>query len=120
MSSFKFTHKYKVFEGDLFATASINANVPQPDAQVDIKVALKEFRRDVRNVNDIYSRGATLSVEGNWRIILNHRDWAEFLSVRHPNPMVREQHKLARRAINAIIQRNEARVEKHLARWARC
>ena len=80
---FTFNHKYRVFERDVLDLSIINAVVPTPDAQVDIDVALTEWKRDLRNVTDIYLLGGRPSIEGNWRILLNGRAWCLFWSVRH-------------------------------------
>src|SRR5262249_43427159 len=112
--------KIDIFPGDVLGLSSINAEVPTPDALVDIEVALRELKSDLMNVAEIYSWGAEPSLEGNWRILLNHRAWEEFFSVRHPNPAVRERYKLELQVSNQIIQRLAARVERYLARRAQC
>jgi hypothetical protein len=120
MKPFTFNRKYKVFEEDVLDLSVINGEVPKPDAQVDIEVALKEYERDLKNVADIYAWGAAQpSIEGNWRILLNHRDWSRFWSVRHPNAAVREQEKLERRACETSIQRIAAKARKCLQRRLR-
>jgi hypothetical protein len=107
MKPFTFNRKYKVFEEDVLDLSVINGEVPKPDAQVDIEVALKEYG------------AAQPSIEGNWRILLNHRDWSRFWSVRHPNAAVREQEKLERRACETSIQRIAAKARKCLQRRLR-
>jgi hypothetical protein len=104
--SFTFNRKYKLFEEDVLDLSVINGEVPKPDAQVDIEVAWREYERDLKNVADIYAWGAAQpSIEGNWRILLNHRDWSHFWSVRHPDAAVREQEKLELRECEASVQR---------------
>jgi hypothetical protein len=101
---FKFDNKFSVYNDPLDLT-SFNVEVPKPDAHLDIDVALNEYRRDAANIDFIYSNNAELSVEANWKILLNLRDWAQFWSSRHPN--VGERSRAARelRACNASIQR---------------
>jgi hypothetical protein len=119
LKHFAFDQKYYVFKGDVLDLSVINAEVPTPDAQVDIEVALTEWKRDVRNVNDIYSMGARPSIEGNWRILLNHRDWSHFWSIRHPDAAVRELQKLTLRACDASIARVTAKARACLQRRLR-
>src|SRR5262245_42021172 len=73
-------HKIDLFPGDALGLSSINAEVPTPDALVDLNVALAEWKLDLINVRDIYSWGARPSIEANWRILINHRDWCRFWS----------------------------------------
>src|SRR5262245_56085047 len=81
---FKFDNKLSIYHDQLDLTC-FNVDVPKPDAQVDLVLALKEFRRDVENIHFVYSNNAEQSLETNWRILLNHRDWMLFWSERHPN-----------------------------------
>ena len=119
MQPFSFDQKYYVFEGDVLDLSVINAQVPAPNAQVDIDVALAEWKRDVRNVDSIYSWGAPPSIEGNWRILLNHRDWCLFWSIRHPNAAVRDIEKLMLRSFDASIARVAAKARACLQRRMR-
>lgn len=117
---FTFSNKYHVFKGDVLDWFVINAEVPKPDDQVDIDVALAEWKRDVRNANDVYLPwGAQPSIEGNWRILLNHRDWSRFWSIRHPNAAVRELEKLALHEFNESIERVTAKARAVLQRRLR-
>ena len=116
MTPFTFDQKYYVFEGDVLDLSVINAEVPTPDAQVDIDVALEEWKRDVRNVRDISLFGAQPSIEGNFRILLNHCDWCLFWASRFPNPAVRELQKLALHEFNASIERITAKAKECLLR----
>jgi hypothetical protein len=80
-----FDNKYSVYHDELDLT-SFNLEVPSPDdTQVDLRVAAKEFKRDVENIHFIYSNNAEQSLETNWKILLNHRDWMRFWSVCHPH-----------------------------------
>jgi hypothetical protein len=119
MRPFAFDQKYYVFKEDVLDLSVINAEVPPPDAQVDIDVALTEWKRDLINVRDIYSMGGQPSIEGNWRILLNHRDWSNFWSIRHSNAAVREQEKLALHEFNASIERIVAKARSCLERRLR-
>jgi hypothetical protein len=112
---FTFDHKYKVFKGDVLDLSIINAEVPTPDAKVDIDLALTEWKRDRKNIDDIYLMGKP-SIEGNWRILLNGRAWCAFSSVRHPNPAVREQQKLELHEYEGSIQRVTAKAKLCLQR----
>jgi len=118
MIPFTFSNKYYVFKGDILDLSVINGEVPKPDAQVDINVALAEWKQDLINVRDIYTWGARPSIEGNWRILLNHRRWCLFWSVRHPSAVVRELQKLALEECDASIQRVAAKARRVLQRRA--
>jgi hypothetical protein len=113
---FTFDHKYRVFEHDVLDLSIINAVVPSPDADVDLDVALTEMKRDLINVRDTYLLGGRLSIESNWRIPLNHRDWSLFWSVRSPNPVVRVLEKQALNELNASIERITAKAKECLQR----
>jgi hypothetical protein len=112
---FTFDNKYYVFKGDVLDLSVINAEVPTPDALVDIEVALTEWKRDLINVRDTYSMGQP-SIEGNFRILLNHRDWCLFWSIRHPNPAVRDWQGHALREFNGSIERVAAKARACLQR----
>jgi hypothetical protein len=55
MKPFTFNRKYKVFEEDVLDLSVINGEVPKPDAQVDIEVALKEYERDLNSAISLAS-----------------------------------------------------------------
>ena len=117
---FTFDTKYYVFEKDVLDLSVINAKIPTPDdAQVDIEVALSEWKSDLRNVHDIYLMNGRPSIEGNWKIILNRRDWAQFWSIRHPDAAVREREKLTLYACDASIERITAKARACLQRRLR-
>jgi hypothetical protein len=116
---FTFDNKYYVFEKDVLDLSVINASVPTPDAKVDIEVALTEWKSDLRNVRDIYLMNGQPSIEGNWKIILNRRDWALFWSERHPDAAVREREKLTLYACEASIERIIAKARACLQRRLR-
>jgi hypothetical protein len=116
---FTFDNKYRVFERDVLDLSIINAAVPSPDAEVDIDVALTEWKRDRKNIDDIYLLGRP-SLEGNWRILLNGRAWCAFWSVRHPNPAVREEQKLELYEYEGSIRRVTAKARACLERRLAC
>lgn len=111
-----FEHKYKVSDRDVLDLTSFNIEVPKPDALVDINLAHMEYRRDLENVAFIYRNDAEQSIETNWRVLLNHRDWALFWSERHPNAgeRAREARELYR--LNASIHRLAAKAKAKLVR----
>lgn len=117
---FTFRNKYHVFPGDILDYYVINAEVPKPDDQVDIDEALDEWKRDVRNADDSYQPwGAQPNTEGNWRILLNHRAWCLFWSIRHPSAAVRELQKLLLQEFNESIERVTAKARAALQRRLR-
>jgi len=68
----------------------INAEVPEPNAQVDLLYALKEFERDVKAADAFYAgRSDSRSLSANWLIFENHWKWDRFWALRHPNPRTR-------------------------------
>jgi hypothetical protein len=120
MVMFTSSNKYHVFERDVLGWYVINAEVPMPDDEVDIDVALAECKGDVRNANDCYEPwGAQPSSEGNWRILLNHRAWCLFWSIRHPNAGVRELEKSLLDEFNKSIERITAKARAALQRRLR-
>jgi hypothetical protein len=117
---FTFSNKYHIFEKDVLDWYVINAEVPKPNDHVDIDVALHEWKRDVRNANDSYLPGGALpNTEGNWRILLNHREWCRFWSIRHPSAAVRELQKQALHEFNESIERVKAKARAVLQRRLR-
>jgi hypothetical protein len=79
--------KVCVFDDDDFAC--ISADVPKPDAQVDLRRAGQEWESDLATVAAIYDSGRELSVAQNWLLFLNGWDWLRFWSVRHPDAKAR-------------------------------
>jgi hypothetical protein len=110
-----FDNKFSVYN-DQFDLTSFNVEVPKPDAQVDIDLALKEFRRDVENIHFIYSNNAVQSLETNWRVLLNHRDWMRFWTERHPNEGERVRATRDLLKLDASIERVAAKARACLQR----
>ena len=100
-----FDNKLSVYHDPLDLT-SFNLEVPTPDAVVDICQALKEYNCDVQNIHFIYSNNAEQSLETNWRVLINHRDWALFWSQRHPYAAERAK---ADRELH-VLERSIARI----------
>jgi len=113
-----FENKFSVYNDPLDWT-SFNLEVPKPDAEVDLRVALKEYKRDVENIHFIYSNDAEQSLETNWRILLNHRDWTLFWSERHPYEGTRAQAARELREYDASIERIAAKARACLQRRLR-
>jgi len=110
-----FDNKFSVYHDELDLTC-FNLEVPKPDARVDIILALKEYRRDVENIHFVYSNNAELSIEANWKILLNHRDWALFWSERHPSEGERVRAGRELREFNASIRRIAEKAQACLQR----
>jgi len=113
-----FDNKFSVYHDELDLTC-FNLEVPKPDAQVDIGLALKEYRRDVENIHFVYSNNAVQSLEINWRILLNHRDWMRFFSVRHPNEAERCRATRSLHKLDASIERITEKARSCLQRRLR-
>jgi hypothetical protein len=113
-----FDNKFSVYN-DVFDLTSFNLEVPEPDAQVDLILALKEFRRDVENIHFIYSNNAKQSLETNWRILLNHRDWMRFFALRHPNEAERCRATRSLHKLDASVERITAKARAVLERRMR-
>jgi hypothetical protein len=115
-----FDHKYKVSDrGALDDLTSFNIEVPKPDALVDIEVALKEYNLDLANITFIYRNDAEQSLETNWRVLLNHRDWSLFWSKRHPSEGQRSREARELYQLEKSIQRIAAKARSVLDRRLR-
>jgi hypothetical protein len=66
----------------------INSKVPEPNSQVDLLTALKEFKRDTECCAYKLKSGK-LTTEALVLISNNQFAWAKFLAVRDPNPRMR-------------------------------
>jgi hypothetical protein len=100
-----FDNKFSVYH-DEFDLTSFNLEVPKPDdAQVDLRVAFKEFRRDIENIHFVYSNNAEQSLETNWKILLNHRDWMRFWASCHPIEAERSRAERRLHKLDASIDR---------------
>ena len=113
-----FENKFSVFHDPLNLT-SFNVQVPKPDEKVDLDVALKEFRLDMLNIQYVYLDDPKLSLEANWKILLNCRAWTLFWSERHPSRAVREREKLSLAECNASIARLSVKARSCLQRRLR-
>jgi hypothetical protein len=113
-----FDHKHKVCDGDVLDLTSFNVSIPKPEAEVDIELALREYNRDRANIDFLYMNNVELSVETNWLVLHNYRDWARFWSERHPN--VAERARMARelclteRSIQRVAAKARAALERRL------
>jgi len=88
-------------DGPYYIFWTLNERVPRPDDNVDLKVALKEFKRDCGVINDLLEfHAAELSFEMVARIHVQSLQWMEFWSRRHPDAE-------RRAAYAAVIERAE-------------
>ena len=92
----------------------INPSVPKPDAQVLLKEAWDEFKRDTRSINYIYTMNANLSLARHWQLFLNQWDWFRFWSERHPDAEAREKSSQSLREANAAAERLGAKADYRL------
>lgn len=99
---FEFSNRIKIIDDDFL---TINAEVPEPDAQVDLQTAHQEWLSDIGKVAEIYESGAQLTLTQHWRIFLNGWDWFRFWSERHPNPVARAQFAQSAREYDIAAQR---------------
>jgi hypothetical protein len=89
---FKAKPKWRVFEHCDFTY--LNAEVPLPNADVNLFEALEEFEKDfecIQWVNDETKRDRkSVTLEGKHRILMLLWDWWKFLAYRHPDPGFRD------------------------------
>src|SRR5262245_5810161 len=100
---FEFNNKFSVYNDELDLT-SFNLEVPKPGAQVDLQVALKEYRRDVENVQFIYSNNVEISIEA----------MALFWSERHPHEGERARADRELQYLNRSLRRVAEKARKCL------
>jgi hypothetical protein len=79
--------------GDEWDFDFIHAEVPKPDAQVDLRDALIGAARDQRAIAAIFARHSKLPLEALWRIYNRLLGWERFWAVRHLDSDVREASK---------------------------
>jgi hypothetical protein len=82
----------------------IHAEVPKPDAQVDLLIALRECVRDMKAIAAIYAAHPDLSLLINWKIYSRLLEWERFWAVRHLDPKVRKSSE--RRVLEMEAMRN--------------
>jgi hypothetical protein len=87
--------------GDEWDFDFIHAEIPKPDAQVDLRIALIEAVRDQRAITAIFARHRDLSLEALWQIYNRLLEWERFWAVRNLDPEVREASKRNVLAIEA-------------------
>jgi hypothetical protein len=80
---FEFPERKVSLFGDEFDFNCIHAEVPKPDAQVDLLVARIEYGRDMRAFAAIYAAHPDLSLLVNWKIYDRLLEWERFWAVRH-------------------------------------
>jgi hypothetical protein len=81
--------KFKIsVTGDEVDFDCINAKVPEPNSQVDLLTALKQFQRDAECCANKLNSGK-LTIEALVLISNNQYSWATFLAARDPNPRMR-------------------------------
>ena len=105
--------KLSVFDDHLDLNC-INPSVPKPDAQVLLKEAWDEFKRDTRSINYIYTMNADLSLARHWQLFLNQWDWFRFWSERHPDAEAREKFSQSLREANAAAERLGSKADYRL------
>jgi hypothetical protein len=107
------THKVSAFD-DEYDFDCFNAEVPRPNAQVDLRVAWQEYERDVKNIDCIYAAKPRLSIAKNWQLFMNQWDWVRFWSVRHPDAEAREMYRRSLRKADAAADRIADKAEARL------
>src|SRR5262245_53231881 len=76
--------------GDEWDFDAINAEVPKPDAQVDLRVAWREAERDQRAIAAVFARHSDLPLGALWQIYNRLLEWERFWAVRHLDPETRK------------------------------
>jgi hypothetical protein len=71
----------------------IHAEIPKPNAKVDLRIALIEAMRDQRAIAAIFARHSNLSIAALFQIYNRLLEWERFSAVRDRNPEVRETSK---------------------------
>jgi hypothetical protein len=94
---------------DEFDFHCINAEVPKPDAQVDLAIAWKEFLRDLQSVAAIHASHPDLPFRASRLIFNNHFDWLRFWSARHPDAEAKAKFKRRLSAASETYKRLAAK-----------
>jgi hypothetical protein len=106
--------KVSLVEGDDFLC--INLEVPEPNAQVDFRIAQREFERDIHSMNSAYESQGELILHSSMLVILNTWDWLRFWAVRHPDPQSRARYAaMARECITDAMDLRLRANEHHRA-----
>jgi hypothetical protein len=87
---FEFPERRISVIGDEWDFDCIHAEVPKPDAQVDLRVAWKEAERDQRAIAAIFARHSDLPLRALWQIYNRLLQWERFWMVRHVDPEIRK------------------------------
>jgi hypothetical protein len=87
---FEFPQRKISVIGDEWDFDCIHAEVPKPDAQVDLLIALRECVRDMKAIAAIYAAHPDLSLLVNWKIYNRLLEWERFWAVRHLDPELRK------------------------------
>jgi hypothetical protein len=67
----------------------IHAEIPKPNAQVDLSIAWSEAQKDQKAIAAILAR-SDLSLRALQQIYTRLLEWDRFWAVRHPNPEMRK------------------------------
>jgi hypothetical protein len=90
--------------GDEWDFDAINAEVPKPDAQVDLRVAWREAERDQRAIAAIFARHSDLPLGALWQIYNRLLEWERFWMVRHLAPEIRKASERNVQEIEAMMK----------------
>jgi hypothetical protein len=101
--------------GDEVDFDCINSKVPEPNSQVDLLTALKQFQRDAECCAYKLKSGK-LSTEALVLISNNQFAWAKFLAVRDPNPRMRTLFAKAVAELGKLRAQNSERANAMLRR----
>ena len=94
-----------------------NKEVPLPDANVDLLVALDEFKRDSDHIASLLTYDAAkLSIERLVAISTNRLSWFRFFAARHPNATERAIFAKLAAELEALTEQNRARAKAMLRR----
>ena len=113
---FEFPERRISVTGDDFDFDCIHAEVPKPDAQVDLLVALKEAERDQRAIAAIFAQHRDLSLRALYQIYNRLLEWERFWAVRHLDPEIRKASKREVQEIEAMMNGFRGKAKAKLRR----
>jgi hypothetical protein len=101
---FEFPQRRISVIGDEWDFDCIHAEIPKPDAQVDLRIALIEAERDQRAIAAILARHSDLPLGALWQIYNRLLEWERFWMVRHLDPEIRKSSERNVQEIKAMMK----------------
>jgi hypothetical protein len=112
---FEFSEFRMSVTGDEADFDCISARVPEPNSQVDLLTALKQFQRDTQCCATLL-KTRKLPTEALVLISNNQFAWAKFLAARDPNPRMRALFAKAVAELGKLRAQNSERANAQLRR----